>query len=69
MIHPRFSRWSRTWKFEKIFNELASDANNEYAVIDSTIVRAPQLFLRKSKELRGKEMRDDMHGEMSNGNG
>ena len=42
VIHTRFSRWSKTGVWERIFEQLAADANNEYAMIDSTIVRAHQ---------------------------
>ena len=42
VIHTRFSRWSRTGVWEKVFQQLADDADNEYAMIDSTIVRAHQ---------------------------
>jgi transposase len=41
VVHTRFSRWSkRVW--ERVFQHLADDADNEYAMIDSTIVRAHQ---------------------------
>jgi transposase len=40
--HRRFSRWSKSGVFESIFKYLALDADNEYAMIDSTIVRAHQ---------------------------
>ena len=39
-IHTRFSRWGKSGVWEKVFKELAKDADNEYAMIDSTIVRA-----------------------------
>ena len=42
VIHTRFSRWSKTGVWERIFEQLAADADNEYAMIDSTIVRAHQ---------------------------
>ncbi len=42
VVHPRFMRWSRSGIWERIFKELGSDADNEYAMIDSTIVRAHQ---------------------------
>nr|WP_245894799.1 IS5 family transposase [Nostoc cycadae] len=42
VIHTRFSRWSKTGVWEKVFQHLADDADNEYAMIDSTIVRAHQ---------------------------
>ncbi len=41
-IHPRFSRWARTGVWLRIFETLAADADNEYAMLDSTIVRAHQ---------------------------
>lgn len=39
-IHRRWSRWSASGVGEKIFKYLAADADNEYGMIDSTIVRA-----------------------------
>jgi transposase len=42
VIHTRFSRWSKTGVWRRIFEMLAQDADNEYAMIDSTIVRAHQ---------------------------
>ena len=42
VIHTRFSRWSRTGVWERVFKQLAAEADNEYAMIDSTIVRAHQ---------------------------
>jgi transposase len=40
--HQRFSRWAKSGIFERIFQMLASDADNEYMMIDATIVRAHQ---------------------------
>lgn len=42
VVHTRFSRWARSGVWEKVFKRLAVDADNEYAMIDSTIVRAHQ---------------------------
>ena len=42
VIHLRHSRWSKTGVWEKVFQLLSQDADNEYAMIDSTIVRAHQ---------------------------
>lgn len=42
VIHTRFSRWCRSGVWENIFQLLAEDADDEYAMIDSTIVRAHQ---------------------------
>jgi transposase len=41
-IHARLSRWAKSGIWKKIFEILASDADNDYAMIDSTIVRAHQ---------------------------
>ena len=41
-VHRRHSRWSKSGVWESVFNCLAADVDNEYAMIDSTIVRAHQ---------------------------
>ena len=35
-------RWAKTGVWERLFDHLAAQADNEYAMIDSTIVRAHQ---------------------------
>jgi transposase len=42
VVHTRHSRWSRTGVSQRVFESLAQDADNEYSMIDSTIVRAHQ---------------------------
>ena len=42
VVHTRFSRWRATGVWESLFKHLSGDADNEYAMIDSTIVRAHQ---------------------------
>ena len=42
VVHLRHSRWSRWGVWQRIFEALAHDADNEYVLIDSTIVRAHQ---------------------------
>ena len=42
VVHTRFTRWARSGVWERLFKHLAVDADNEYAMIDSTIVRAHQ---------------------------
>lgn len=42
VIHTRHSRWSIKGVWERVFKALAEDADNEYAMLDSTIVRAHQ---------------------------
>ena len=41
-VHLRFSRWAKSGVWERVFQHLAADADREYAMIDSTIVRAHQ---------------------------
>jgi len=41
-IHRRHSRWAQKGVWQRIFEHLCQDADNEYAMIDSTIVRAHQ---------------------------
>ena len=50
-IHTRFSRWAETGIWNKVFDVLASDPDNEYAMIDSTIVRAHQHSAGAQKKL------------------
>ena len=42
VVHTRYSRWSKKGIWQKIFETLSGDADNEYAMIDATIVRAHQ---------------------------
>jgi len=42
VIHTRFSRGSKKGIWEKIFKVLGEEADNEYAMIDSTRIRAHQ---------------------------
>jgi transposase len=40
--HRRFSRWAKSGVWKHVFEHLAADADHEYGMIDSTIVRAHQ---------------------------
>jgi transposase len=40
--HRRFSRWADSGVWPRLFQALAAEADKEYALIDSTIVRAHQ---------------------------
>ena len=42
VIHTRHMRWSKRGVWQRVFGVLAAEADNEYAQIDSTIVRAHQ---------------------------
>src|ERR1044071_9218119 len=39
-VHKRFTRWARAGVWERVFTLLARDRDNEYLMIDSSIVRA-----------------------------
>ena len=49
-VHTRWSRWSESGVWERVFKALSADADNEYAMIDSTIVRAHQHSAGASKK-------------------
>ena len=41
-VHTRFCRWAEGGVWARVFEHLAGDADDEYAMIDSTVVRAHQ---------------------------
>ena len=57
-VHTRFSRWATGGVWKKVFQHLAGEADNEYAMIDSTIVRAHQHSAGAQKK-RGKTKPSD----------
>ncbi len=63
VVHLRHSRWSKTGVWERLFKALAQEADNEYAMIDSTIVRAHQhsagAVKKKSKTKRSDAVKVD----------
>jgi transposase len=58
VVHTRFSRWAVSGVWKKMFQHLTGDADNEYAMIDSTIVRAHQHSAGAQKK-RGKTKPSD----------
>ena len=54
VVHTRFSRWAKSGVWKRMFESLSKDADNEYAMIDSTIVRAHQhsAGVRKKRALK-----------------
>lgn len=42
VVHTRFSRWSKKGVWEQVSAALCEDSDNEYQMIDATIVRAHQ---------------------------
>lgn len=51
-IHTRHSRWSKNGTWKKIFEVLSQDCDNEYAMIDATIVRAHQHSAGAKKKVK-----------------
>ncbi len=41
-VHRRFSRWAASGVWARVFQALSADADDEYALLDATIVRAHQ---------------------------
>ena len=41
-VHKRFTRWAAAGVWERIFEVLSADADNEYLMLDSSLVRAHQ---------------------------
>src|SRR5258708_19636711 len=58
IVHQRFSRWAKSGVFERIFKLLASDHDNEYMMIDATIVRAHQHSAGARKKTANKRSAD-----------
>ena len=50
-VHTRFGRWARTGVWARVFAHLAGEADDEYAMIDSTIVRAHQPSAGATKKM------------------
>ena len=40
--HKRFSRWSKAGVWDRVFADLIKERDNQYLMIDSTLVRAHQ---------------------------
>ena len=41
-VYKKFSRWAKKGVWKRLFNALSNDADTEWLMIDSTIVRAHQ---------------------------
>ena len=57
--HTRFSRWAAKGVWERVFAELIKDRDNQYLMLDSTLVRAHQQATtgRGSGQKRGSAIR------------
>ena len=41
-VHTRFSRWAKAGVWERVFEALIRDRDNQYLMLDTTLVRAHQ---------------------------
>ena len=41
-VHKRFSRWAKAGVWERVFTHLIDDPDNDYVMLDSTLIRAHQ---------------------------
>ncbi|MDH1699660.1 IS5 family transposase [Acinetobacter johnsonii] len=54
VVHTRFSCWAKAGVWQKVFEVLAKNSDNEYAMLDSTIVRAHQHSAGKKEQAIGR---------------
>jgi transposase len=41
-VHKRFTRWAKAGVWERVFESLTGDPDNQYLMLDTTLVRAHQ---------------------------
>lgn len=41
-VHKRFTRWAKAGVWERVFKQLTADRQNEYLMLDTSLVRAHQ---------------------------
>jgi transposase len=41
-VHKRFTRWAKTGVWERVFDSLSADPDNQYLMLDTTLVRVHQ---------------------------
>ena len=41
-VHKRFTRWAKNGVWERLFESLTGDPDNQYLMLDTTLVRAHQ---------------------------
>ena len=59
IVHQRFGRWAKSGVFDRVFTLLASDHDNEYMMIDATIVAAlTSIAAKRTKKTANKRSVD-----------
>jgi transposase len=61
-IHQRLRRWCESGAIERVFKALAEDSDNEYMMLDSSIVRAHQHSAGARKKTANAKPSDDPEG-------
>ena len=61
-VHKRHMRWAKKKVWEEVFSYLSKDADNEFAMIDSTIVRAHQHSAGAQKKKENKVLEEVLVG-------
>ena len=59
VVHTRYSRWAKKGIWKQVFEVLSEDADNEYQMIDSTIVRAHQHSAGARKENKAEGAKEE----------
>ncbi len=54
VVHTRLGRWAKAGIWQKVFEALSHESHNEYAMLDSTIVRAHQHSAGKKDQAIGR---------------
>jgi transposase len=55
VVHTRYTRWAKSGIWEMVFQKLAANGNNEFAMLGSTIVRTHQHSAGAKKTMKKKE--------------
>src|SRR5215207_3584226 len=48
-VHKRFTRWAQAGVWERVFESLTGDPDNQYLMLDTTLVRAHHQALGRSR--------------------
>lgn len=63
IVHTRHMRWSKSGAWQRVFEHLSAESDNEYAMIDATIVRAHQHAAGAKKGIKIPNVSDDQRAD------